>query len=66
MREMTVEDVARRLGQPRFFVYDNNGPSRYARSHVPGAKHLDPASYPASALPSDKGATLVFYCSGPG
>jgi hypothetical protein len=33
---------------------------------VPGAINLVPYDYPADALPADKTATLVFYCSGPG
>ena len=64
--ELTVADVAARLGTPDFFVYDNNGEGRYKRGHVPGAKHVNAYDYAASALPADKSATLVFYCSGPG
>lgn len=66
IRELSVSDVAARLGQPGFFVFDNNGAGRFARGHVPGAKNLNAHAYPASALPADKSATLVFYCSGPG
>ena len=64
--ELSVADVAARLGQPGFFVFDNNGNARWARSHVPGAKNLNAHSYEAGELPPDKAATLVFYCSGPG
>jgi rhodanese-related sulfurtransferase len=64
--ELTVADVAARLGQPGFHVFDNNGRGRWKRSHVPGAKNLNAHLYEASELPSDKTATLVFYCSGPG
>jgi hypothetical protein len=64
--ELTVREVAARLGQPGFHVFDNNGRARWARSHVPGAKHLNAYDFDASALPEDAGATLVFYCSGPG
>ncbi|HEU4612275.1 MAG TPA: rhodanese-like domain-containing protein [Kofleriaceae bacterium] len=64
--ELTIAEVAARLGQPDFFVFDNNGAGRYARSHVPGAKNLNAHLYEASELPADKNATLVFYCSGPG
>jgi rhodanese-related sulfurtransferase len=64
--ELSVSDVAARLRTPGFFVFDNNGPARWQRGHVPTAKHLDPHSYDASELPGDKTATLVFYCSGPG
>lgn len=63
---LTVAEVAARLGQPGFFVFDNNGHGRWKRSHVPGAKHLNPHHYGADQLPADKNATLVFYCLGPG
>jgi rhodanese-related sulfurtransferase len=64
--ELTVEQVAARLGEPGFFVFDNNGAARWKRGHVPGAKNLNAYGYEASELPPDKTATLVFYCSGPG
>lgn len=65
-RELTVAEVAARLGQPGFFVVDNNGHARWQRSHVPGARNLNPHSFVESDLPPDRSATLVFYCSGPG
>ena len=40
LRELTVSEVAARLGQPGFFVFDNNGQGRWKRGHVPGAKNL--------------------------
>ena len=64
--EMTAGEVAAKLGTPDFHVYDNNGRSRWARSHVPGAKNLNPHLYEQQELPADKTATLVFYCAGPG
>ncbi|HEY5926783.1 MAG TPA: rhodanese-like domain-containing protein [Kofleriaceae bacterium] len=64
--ELTVADVAARLGQSDFHVFDNNGQGRYKRSHVPGAKNLNAHDYEASELPENKAAALVFYCSGPG
>lgn len=64
--ELTVAEVAARLGQADFFVYDNNGAGRWRRGHVPGAKNLNAWNYDASVLPLNKKATLVFYCSGPG
>jgi hypothetical protein len=66
IRELTIDEVAARLGQPGFYVFDNNGHGRWKRSHVPGAKNLNAYSFEASDLPADKTATLVFYCSGPG
>jgi rhodanese-related sulfurtransferase len=64
--ELTVEQVAARLGQPGFHVFDNNGPSRWKRSHVPGARNLNAYDFDRHDLPEDTGATLVFYCAGPG
>ncbi|MCW5806684.1 MAG: hypothetical protein KIT31_30245 [Deltaproteobacteria bacterium] len=64
--ELSVADVAARLGRPGFFVFDNNSAARWKRSHVPTAKQLDADAIEASDLPGDKAATLVFYCSGPG
>ncbi len=64
--ELTVDEVEARLGQPDFFVFDNNGAGRWKRSHVPSAKNLNPHMFEASDLPADKTAALVFYCSGPG
>jgi rhodanese-related sulfurtransferase len=63
---LSIAEVAARLGQPDFFVFDNNGKGRWARGHVPGAKNLNAYNYDAAALPADKSATLVFYCAGPG
>jgi rhodanese-related sulfurtransferase len=64
--ELTVTEVAEKLGTPGFHVFDNNGTGRWKRGHVPGAKNLNPHLYVESDLPADKTATLVFYCSGPG
>jgi hypothetical protein len=64
--ELSVAEVAARIGQPGFYVFDNNGAGRYRRSHVPTAKHVNAYNFDESALPADKTATLVFYCTGPG
>ena len=64
--ELSVDAVEARLGEPGFHVIDNNGNARWKRSHVPGAFNLNAYDFDASALPADKQATLVFYCSGPG
>ena len=64
--DLTVDEVAARLGTPGFFVFDANSRGRWKRSHVPGAIWIDPYELDERALPDDKQATLVFYCSGPG
>jgi rhodanese-related sulfurtransferase len=63
--EFSVAEVAARLGQPNFFVFDNNSPGSWRKQHIPGAKNLDPGKFDETDLPVRKDATLVFYCSGP-
>jgi rhodanese-related sulfurtransferase len=64
--ELTVDQVAARLREPGFHVFDNNSPARWKRSHVPGAINVNAYDYPPEVLPADREATLVFYCAGPG
>ena len=54
--------VQAKLGEPGFHVYDVNSPERYAKGHVPGAKNASYKTLSADQLPTDKNATLVFYC----
>ena len=63
---LTIAEVAARLGQAGFFVFDNNGVGRYKRSHVPTSRQLNAYTFAPHDLPDDKTSTLVFYCSGPG
>ncbi len=63
--EISVEDVADRLGQGDLYVFDVNPRERWARGHVPRAVNLDPADFTIADLPEDRTATLVFYCSDP-
>jgi rhodanese-related sulfurtransferase len=60
---LTPQEVAAQLKAKGFYVFDNNEESHFKKAHVPGAKWLDPGEYPASALPKDKTAILVFYCA---
>ena len=65
---MSVEDVEAKLkeakeGKAAFFVYDNNAKSVFEKAHVPGAKWVDHENIAATDLPTDKNATLVFYCA---
>lgn len=62
--ELSIEQAAAKVGQPEVFFFDVNGPARYARGHVPGAKHASPAQIDSSILPSNRDASLVFYCGG--
>lgn len=61
--ELTVQQVNERRGKPNFFVYDNNRQERFKKSHLPGARWVNPTALTAKDLPADKEATLVFYCA---
>ena len=65
MPTLSPEEVKGRLPHSDFYVFDNNPERVYQMHHLPGAIHLDPTLYSVSSLPSDRGATLVFYSSGP-
>ncbi len=62
LNSLTTKEVSARLKQPNFYVFDNNAKERFQKSHVAGAKWVDPTELKAGDLPSDKTATLVFYC----
>jgi 3-mercaptopyruvate sulfurtransferase SseA len=64
-REISVDQVASRLGEPGFHVLDANGPETYAKGHVPGARQVQYRKFTEADLPADREATLVFYCAGP-
>jgi rhodanese-related sulfurtransferase len=59
---MTPAAVKARLGEPDFFVFDCNLESLWKKSHIPGAIYLGFDRFEPEMLPSDKRATLVFYC----
>jgi hypothetical protein len=60
--ELTPDQVQAKLKQKNVFVYDCNGPETFMTGHVPGAKHLDYPKASAADFPTDKQATLIFYC----
>jgi rhodanese-related sulfurtransferase len=63
-KRLTPEQLHAKLEQHEpMFVFDDNGDDRYAEGHVPTAKHLKVDEVTAAALPADKTAMLVFYCS---
>jgi hypothetical protein len=66
--EMSVDEVAAGLEAKQLTVVDCNGEkTRKKHGILPGAILIDDEeTYPASALPADKGTKLVFYCGGPG
>ena len=59
---LTVDQVERRLGKPGVLIVDGNSDETYHEAHVPGAKRLRSKTMTAADLPSDKDATLIFYC----
>jgi rhodanese-related sulfurtransferase len=61
-QELTAKELESMLASPGVFVFDNNGPDLYAQGHIPGAKLLEYDNVTADKLPSDRNATLVFYC----
>jgi hypothetical protein len=61
--ELDAKIQAAKSGALKLFIYDNNSRERFEKSHLPGAKWINYAEYAASELPSDKDATLVFYCA---
>ena len=62
LAELTVDQAAGKLGQPSTYFFDCNAKSDFEAGHVPHAKWVDYAHVKAADLPSDKTATLVFYC----
>ena len=46
-------------------VYDLNSRDSCQNGHVPGAIHLDHATFKGEELPVEKNEALVFYCSNP-
>jgi len=65
LKSVTPAEVLELTKNGRATVIDVNAPARWAQAHVPGAVNLDPMQFDAGALPPDKDATLVFYCSNP-
>lgn len=64
IRELALDEVERSLGTPGFHVFDANTPEIYAQHHVPGARWVKGKDV-ARALPAEKEAKLVFYCTSP-
>lgn len=62
-RRLTIDEVEARLGRPDVYVYDANPREMYDEKHVPGARWIAWDHVTAADLPSDRGATLIFYCA---
>lgn len=66
--EISVDEVAAGLEAKSLVTIDcNSAKTRKRVGVLPGAILVDDEeAYPASVLPADKAAKLVFYCGGPG
>lgn len=66
--EMSVDEVAAGVEAKQVTLVDcNSEKTRKKHGILPGAILVeDEETYPASILPADKSAKLVFYCGGPG
>jgi len=64
--DMTVAEVQAAIKEGKVTVIDVNKEASYNAGHVPGALHFTAVKKDlAKALPEDKGALIVAYCSGP-
>jgi len=61
--ELDAKMTEAKSGKLALFIFDNNNKGRFEKSHIPGAKWVDHEAVKAGDLPSDKEATLVFYCA---
>jgi hypothetical protein len=66
--ELSVDEVAAGIEAKQLTVVDcNSNKTRKRVGILPGAILIDDEeTFPASVLPADKTAKLVFYCGGPG
>ncbi|MBK1856044.1 rhodanese-like domain-containing protein [Verrucomicrobiaceae bacterium 5K15] len=63
---MTVKEVQQAIEDGKVTIIDVNSPKSYQSGHVPGAIHWAAVkSKLAEALPEDKSALILAYCSGP-
>jgi rhodanese-related sulfurtransferase len=65
LRTVAPAAVLQLTREGRAFAVDVNSRESWLAARVPGAVNLDPMSFAPAALPADKTATLVFYCSNP-
>jgi len=64
--DMSVKDVQKAIKDGKVTIIDVNGPAVYKAGHVPGAVNWAAVKGKlADALPKDKDALILSYCSGP-
>src|SRR4051794_29972540 len=63
-KPVSVDEVAQKVAaaEPKTFVFDCNRKETFSEGHVPKAKWLSHDKVDATAFPSEKDATLIFYC----
>lgn len=65
LKSISPKALHEALQHQQLTVVDVNSLQSWSKAHVPGALHLDPATYAETDLPMHKDASLVFYCSNP-
>jgi hypothetical protein len=61
-KRLTVDEVDKRLAEPKVHIIDGNNDDVYREGHLPGAIHLLSKDIKEGVLPSDKNTPLIFYC----
>lgn len=65
LRTISPDRLHETMQEQELTVVDVNSRQSWLEARVPGALNLDPADYNQRQLPSDRDATVVFYCSNP-
>jgi len=65
LKSISPADLQQMLLNQKVTVFDVNSRQSWMQAHVPSAVNLDPVNYLDSDLPTDKSASVVFYCSNP-
>ena len=60
---LSLDEVQARLGQPGVYLFDANPREMYDAKHVPGARWVQWDHVTRTDLPSERDATLIFYCA---
>jgi len=63
LKSISPSDLHLLMEAEEITVVDVNSRERWSEGHVPGATNLDPENFKSKDLPTDKSATVVFYCS---
>ena len=65
LSSISPSDLDQRMRTEPVLVIDVNSEASWLAARVPGARHLDPASFASEDLPGDRTTLMVFYCSNP-